>query len=122
MWDMISAVSGVVTLFIMLFIEWPRILERWRESFNVIKTLFSLLYLICLIFSFILLQIGLWPGNQLPIGDDVWGQVGLWSYNALLLFWVLSKLKLFSKDFVVWITFFGILLLQFVIIYMYYFP
>lgn len=40
-WDAIGAVSSVIALLLTLFLEWPRIRERWLESRQLFKWPFS---------------------------------------------------------------------------------
>ena len=126
MWEVISAISGLATILVMLFIEWPRIHKRWQETLFIRKRLFLVFYWGFVVMGFFLLQLGIWPGEQLPImSDNIVGQVGLWIYTISLTLWAINitirKPKAILKDLLTLFTMIVFLITVYANIWVYYF-
>ena len=126
MWEVISALSGLATLLIMVFIEWPTIRVRWAESASAMRKIFTVVYILSTAIGFILFQIGMWPNEQIPLfGDSTLGQIGLWIYNLLLALWVFSIVRKNSRfiftDIITFLTLVAFVLSLFLNVWMYYY-
>lgn len=126
MWEAISAITGLATLLVMIFIEWPRIWERWQGSISIIRQVFSIAYFVFVVTGFVLYQIGIRPGKQLSIlSDDVLGQIGLWIFTPLVTLWVFNMTRknfaYIRKDIITLLALIALALSLYMNVWMYYY-